>query len=80
MATIVRNSENGRSYILIGVGFGMFKSTRPGKFLGDLIPKEESGEARLVAATDASGRIKWFHAKDLEVISIDGVAPGDLLK
>ena len=40
MAIIVRYKPNGENYVLLGTGFGAYKSTRPGVFFCNLLPND----------------------------------------
>jgi len=79
MATIVKLRDSDRHGILVGVGYGMFKSSRPGMFFGDLAPTEKSGDSQMAAISTATGEILWCPSKDLTIVSIDGKAPSDHL-
>ena len=92
MAVIVRHEdkENER-YVLLGTGFGMFKTTR--RFtLGDIFTKdvkegvrdvvqgsENEGECSLAALCGIDGRILWADTSKLTVISVDGQSPQGVL-
>lgn len=80
MATKVRYRKNGKIYLLVGVGFGAYRATRPSVFLGNLVPTEEEGEMTMVAVCDAKGTIRWAHSGDIEVVEIDGQTPEQLLQ
>ena len=80
MATIVKLKESDRHAILIGVGYGIYKSTRPGLFFGNLVPEEQEGESQMAAVSTSTGDILWCRSEDLTVISVDGSKPEDLLK
>lgn len=79
MATIVKVRGQEDRFVLLGTGFGMMKSARASRLLGDLFPVENAQEATMAALSDAEGRIHWFPSRDLEVISIDGISPADHL-
>ena len=79
MATIVRHISSGQRYILLGTGFGAYKATRPSLFFGNWAPAEETGQVTTVAVCNAQGQIGWIHSDELEVVEVDGVAPGELL-
>ena len=38
MATIMEHRESGNRYILLGTGYGAYKSSRPSRVFGNLIP------------------------------------------
>jgi len=79
MATIVKLKNSDRHGILVGVGYGMFKSSRPGMIFGDVAPHENSGEAEMAAVSTASGDILWCPSNELTIVSIDGNAPSEHL-
>ncbi|MBP89300.1 MAG: hypothetical protein CMJ64_21730 [Planctomycetaceae bacterium] len=79
MATIVQSKRNGKKYVLLGTGFGAYKSTRPGVFFGNLIPDEQEGQITMVAVCSKDGNGRWTHSDDLTVIEVDGSSPSELL-
>lgn len=79
MATIVQYKRDGKKYILLGTGFGAYKSTRPGVFFGNLLPNEEQGQITMVAVCDHAGNIQWTHSDELTVVEVDGDSPSTLL-
>ena len=79
MATIVTHKERGGQFILLGGGFGAYKSRVPGIVFGNLFPSEDKGEILVALLCDSRGQLGWGHTHDLEVLSVDGVAPADLL-
>ena len=79
MAVIVRHRESGAKYILLGAGFGAYKALRPGMFFGHLAPHEESGELPVALVCDAEGAATWVQSKNLEVLSVDGEKPSEIL-
>ena len=79
MATIIQSKKTGKKYVLLGTGFGAFKATRPGVFLGNLMPEEEEGQITMVAVCDGEGKIRWAQSDDLVVVEVDGSSPGEIL-
>ncbi len=79
MATIVEYNKNGKRFILLGTGFGVFKSSRPGLFGGDWFPNTDEGSESKVAVCDPKGKIYWANSDDLTVVSVDGELPADIL-
>ena len=75
MATIVKVKGTDQHGILVGVGYGMFKSARPNTLFGDLLPDEKSGDSQMAAVSSASGEILWCESEKLEIVSIDGKSP-----
>lgn len=80
MAVIVRHRSSHAELVLLGPGYGAYMAMRPGTFLGNSRPHEESAEFFKIAACDRSGNIHWFDAKDVEVVEVDGVTPSDILE
>jgi hypothetical protein len=79
MATIVQSKRNGKKYVLLGTGFGAYKSTRPGVFFGNLVPDEQQGQITMAAVCDKDGNVRWTHSDDLTVVEVDGSSPAVLL-
>ena len=79
MAVIVRHKEFGARYILLGAGFGAYKSSRPGLLLGNWAPHEKSGDIRVVLVCDSAGVTNWVESVNLEVVSVDGAEPAAIL-
>ena len=79
MAVIVKHTQSGQNYILLGTGFGAYKATRPSLFFGNLAPTEESGQTTMVAVCNKQGQIGWIHSEELQVVEIDGKKPNELL-
>lgn len=80
MATIVKYQENDGHYILLGAGFGTYKSSRSSTLIGDLFPTENSGERPVVAICDFNGKIAWVYSEKIEVIRVDGKSPSEILE
>ena len=79
MAIIVEHRKSKNRYILLGSGYGIYKSSRPSAFLGNMAPKEESGELRVVALSDRKGKIHWIEAEFIRVVAVDGVSTAKVL-
>ena len=73
MASIVEHIESGKHLVLIGTGFGAFKSAaaHSSGLLGPSL-KVDSGELPMVAVAFSNGEIHWCDSKEVKVISIDG--------
>ena len=69
----VRHIKTYEEFYLVGTGYGMYKSSRPGLLFGNLDPHEEEGAVGMVAVCDDYGVIKWFNSRSLRVIEIDGI-------
>lgn len=72
MATIVVHKRTGLRYVLIGTGFGAYKSQSPSFFGGTLFPSEDEGENPVAAVSDAEGNILWMLTEELIVTEVDG--------
>ena len=79
MAIIVTHKKKGGRFILVGSGFGAYKAIRPSVFLGHLAPHEEEGTVRVVLLCDHRGAVAWIDSREIEVLSVDGQTPGELL-
>jgi len=75
MATIVREKKTGDHYILLGAGFGVFKSEKPNAFFGNWMPEKSEGQFPMVCLCGVDGKIGWALSEDVVVISIDGQTP-----
>lgn len=80
MAIIVRLKDSDKHAVLVGVGYGMFKSARPNILFGDLLPSVKSGESEMAAVSTATGDILWWPSADFTVVSIDGEPPSKHLE
>jgi hypothetical protein len=70
MATVVMHKESETNYLLVGTGYGMWATDKPGFMgLGDF----KDGYVSVVFVCDASGTIGRFPADELVVVSVDGV-------
>ncbi len=76
MATIVRHKTTDNYYILLGIGYGLAKTARPGMVLGDMFPSEKTDAVPTVCVCDGDGQIRWCDPGELEVIEVDGKPPG----
>ena len=72
MATIVKHNQTGKCYCLLGTGFGVFQSSKPNVFLGNLLADVEEGEYALVCVCNSKGEVLWLDATQVTVVSIDG--------
>lgn len=79
MATVLVHRTTHARFVLLGAGFGMYKSSTPGMFLGNLDPNVKSGSASLLAVCDAHGQIGWVRSTEVVVASVDGHAPHEYL-
>lgn len=79
MATIVRHRKTNTHLILVGTGYGSYKSARSGILFGDLAPSEKRGVETMVAVGFPDGRIAWCDSSELQIVSVDGQAPDAIL-
>ena len=80
MTTKVRYKKNGRVYIFLGVGFGMYKSMAAGSYLEAWFPQKDEAQLGMVALCNEKGEIRWADHQDLEVVEVDGKSPAELLQ
>ncbi len=78
MATIVKHNTTGKNYCLLGTGFGVFQSSKPNAFFGNLMADVDEGEYAMVCVCDSAGAIFWIDAAKVTVVSIDGQNVGEL--
>ena len=79
MAILVQHLESQQVFVLIGTGYGAYRSTRPSLLGGSLFPYEDSGEIPVAAVSNEFGVIQWIYTQDLKVIEIDGVKIEEIL-
>lgn len=75
MATIVRYDGNGRSYLLVGTGFGASMHVANHLFASD-----KGEKLPMAVLADGSGKLHWVRTTDVTVVSVDGARPQDLLR
>lgn len=80
MVTIVRDHASGVRFVLLGTGFGAFSSRTPGEFLGNLSPNERKGTHTMLAVCGPSGNVVWYPSTAMQVISVAGRHPAELLQ
>lgn len=80
MATIVEHVTSGKTYALIGTGFGAFQSKKPNWLLGDLMADTSEGQYAMACVCDKRGEIFWIDSTKLVVKSVDGESPENLLQ
>jgi hypothetical protein len=79
MAVIVRRKNTANTFVLIGAGLGAYAAARGNWLFGELAAEEGSDVLPVVAVADAHGEIVWISAHDVEVVTVDGQSPADLL-
>lgn len=78
MATIVRFDQK-THYVLLGTGHGAWASLSQSFLDGTAVPTTGGRSESVVAVCDSHGRIGWFPSNRLEVVSVDGQSPRELL-
>ena len=79
MVTKIRRKKTGKTYLLVGTGYGAFKAMAMANTLHAMNPEIDEGELGMVAACDSTGSIHWIDHRDVEVIEVDGLKPSELL-
>lgn len=79
LATIVTHKKAEKNYVLLGTGFGAYKTTRPSFLGGNLFPKEDEGTIQVVAVCDKTGSIYWIPSSELQVVKVEGKRLGDIV-
>jgi len=79
MAIIVRSKETRRKYVLLGTGYGAFRSTRHGRMWAGQTSATEADQHEMIAVCDPDGRIFWLPSAHVEVLTVDGEKPSELL-
>ena len=79
MAIIVHHVGLKSDFVLVGSGFGAYRSTQKLSILAGFLAEEQYGEFPAVLLCDAEGLLRWAKSTDVEVVSIDGRSPDELL-
>ncbi len=72
MATIIKHTETGEKYVLLGSGFGAYQSKKPDLFFGNLMADTEEGQYAMVCVCNSEGQIGWLESSEVVVESVDG--------
>lgn len=72
MAIIVKNTSTNQEYILLGTGFGVYKSSTSGLIGGSLFPEEDKGTLQKLAVADFEGKIHFVDGEEFIVTHVDG--------
>ena len=78
MATIVKHNATGKNYCLLGTGFGVFQSSKPNMFFGNLMADVKEGQFAMICVCNSAGKIYWIDADDITVVSVNGQNVGEL--
>ena len=79
MATIVWHEKRQAKYILLGAGFGSWKTEMRSTIAGALAPVGDEGHDTYALVSDADGHAMWVDTTQLTVLSVDGAKPSELL-
>ncbi len=79
MAVIVRHTESGSRYVLLGGGYGAWSSSRPSLMFGGALPEDRSGDVRVALVCDENGHVAWVESECLVVENVDGRHPSAIL-
>ena len=79
MAIIVEHLNTGKRAVLLGAGYGAYKASRPSAIFGSWAPVEDAADISMLAVTDESGAVLWCKSDEIKIVSVDGVAPSELL-
>lgn len=79
MTIIVQHVPTERRYLLVGSGYGAYRSSRPSAIFGSLAPKSTSGVLPVVLCADEVGGLRWIDSAELRVESVDGLSPAQAL-
>lgn len=80
MATIVRRTTTDEHFVLLGTGLGAYMAAKPHWLFGRLGTEEDSDVLPVVAVATAEGEVRWVAAEEIEVVSVDGQRPRDLIR
>lgn len=72
MATIIKHNTTGKTYCLLGTGFGAYQSSKPNMFLGNWMADVAEGQYAMVCVCDKQGKVSWIQAENVSIVSIDG--------
>lgn len=75
MATIVRHLLTGEQYILLGTGYGIYRSSTGGYKEAGF----KEGRLQVLAVANKAGAIQWFKSNELIVEFVDGQRPDTLI-
>ena len=79
MATIVRRRNTDEYYVLLGTGLGAYAEGRAQWLFGALEAEDDSKVISVVAVSTSTGDIRWIPSDEVEVVSIDGRPPADIV-
>lgn len=80
MATVVVHKPTGKRFVIVGSGYGAWATSAPNAWMGNLAPDEHSEHCTLFAVCDEAGEIGWLKSEELQVLTVDGKAPGQLIQ
>lgn len=75
MATIVKHLSSNRLFILVGSGFGEYRTTQASVVFGNWHHDVTSGEHPMSCVCDNEGVMHWLASSELKVEFVDGQSP-----
>jgi hypothetical protein len=79
MVTIVKHEPTGKKYVLIGTGYGAYKTGKPPVFVANRLPVEDSGTIKMASVSNEKGEIFWLPTDELIIVEINGMSPEQIL-
>jgi hypothetical protein len=79
MAIIVKHKDTKERYVLLGSGYGLYKSEVSSPIFGDLAPIQSKGSQAKVCVSNAKGEVGWLDSTEVIVDSVDGEAVESIL-
>lgn len=74
MATVVKHTDSGNKYILLGSGFGAYQSKKPNWLFGNYMSDTDEGQYAMVCVCDSEGKVGWIESSNVVVETVDGQA------
>jgi len=79
MAIILKHKSTGERYVLLGSGYGLFKSEVPSVIFGNLAPNKSKGSQTMVCVSNSQGEVGWLDSTEVVVDSVDGQSVDSIL-
>ncbi|MEG0371023.1 MAG: hypothetical protein RR515_01780 [Clostridium sp.] len=79
MATLVKWKKDNNKYIYMGCSFSHYVSKMESFIGGALLPNVEEGTYNVILLSNEKGELMWVNAEEVELISIDGKYPNEIL-
>ena len=74
MATVVKHTDSGNKYILLGSGFGAYQSNKPNSIFSNYMFDIDEGQYAMVCVCDSEGKVGWIESSNVVVETVDGQA------